>query len=98
MQEVRLDSAALGESSSEIAITGIHFSAVDNQLSLTWNSTENTTYAVKYSVDLIDWSSDLDDAVSAGPGSETTRVFDLGAAGLQGERKIFFRVERQPPG
>ncbi|MDB4500741.1 hypothetical protein N9224_01015 [Akkermansiaceae bacterium] len=64
-----------------------------NIVSLTWNSKEATTYAVKYSVDMLDWGGELDDAVEADAGDQTTRTFDLSAAGLDSAAKLFFRVE-----
>ena len=64
-------------------------------VTLTWNSNELATYAVKYSFDMIDWGADLDDSVAADPGSETSFQFNLSTYGLQNEDVLFFRVEKQ---
>lgn len=99
LNEVRLDSVALGEGGAQsFAITNIDYSPGDQRLTLTWNSREGQTYAVRYSEDMIDWSSDLDDAVDADAGDQTTRIFDLSAAEFTELKRVFFRVERQPSG
>ena len=67
-------------------------------MSLTWNSSPGTTYAVKYSTDLVDWDSDLDDGVPAAAGESTTVVFDLAETDIVDLAKAFFRVEIQPEG
>lgn len=65
----------------------------NGSVSLTWNSNEGSTYALKYSVDMIDWGGELDDGVEADAGDQTTRTFDLSAAGLDAATELFFRVE-----
>ena len=77
----------------DLSIT--NFTRNGSDISLTWNSKEGETYAVKYSFDLIDWDSDLDDGISAAPGTETSFNFSLNSYGLQNEDVLFFRVERQ---
>lgn len=69
------------------------FTRDGNNVSLTWNSKENSTYAIKYSFDMVDWGSDLDDGISADAGTETTRTFNLNSFGLAGEPVLFFRIE-----
>ena len=92
MEEVRIDPLAIGEnSSSTFVITDIDFSS-DQKVTLTWNSREGQVYAVKYSVDMIDWDGDLDDSIDADPGDQTTRTFNLKDAGFNG--RAFFRVEK----
>ncbi len=93
-----VDSVALGENASDFAITDIDYSPGDQLLTLTWNSREGQNYAVRYSEDMIDWSSDLDDSVDADAGEQTTRTFDLKNAGFGDASRVFFRVERQPSG
>jgi hypothetical protein len=61
-------------------------------LTLTWDSREGQTYAVKASTDLMTWDADLDDSIEADAGDTTTRVFAVGIAPVDG--KLFFRVER----
>ena len=92
MEEVRIDPLAIGEnSSSTFVITDIDFSS-DQKVTLTWNSREGQVYAVKYSVDMVDWDGDLDDSIDADPGDQTTRTFNLKDAGFNG--RAFFRVEK----
>ena len=74
-------------------ITEIDYSAAENEVTLTWDSREGETYAVKYSTDLVDWEADLDDGVDADPGDSTTRSF--GIAEIDEDGEIFFRVEKQ---
>jgi hypothetical protein len=80
-------------SSDPFAITEIVYSPDDNQITLTWNSREGETYAVKYSRDMTNWDADLDDGVAAGPDGQTTVSFDI--TGLEGEDRVYFRIERQ---
>ncbi len=79
-------------------ITKIAFDPEANSLSLTWNSTPGTTYAVKYSTDLTNWDSDLDDGVPADDGESTTVEFDLTETDFGDLTKAFFRVEVQTAG
>jgi hypothetical protein len=95
LSAVRLDAAAIGESDENLIITEVNYSPEGNSLTLTWDSGVGKTYAVKFSRDMIDWSSDLNSLVMADEGEQTTRVFDLADAGLVGEGRVFFRVERQ---
>jgi len=76
-------------------ITAIDYSPGDNMLTLTWDSTEGTDYAIRFSRDMTNWDADLDDGVPGAAGDSTTRTFDLTAAGLAGAERVFFRVERQ---
>ena len=65
------------------------------EVALTWNSSAGTNYIVRYSTDLINWGNDLDDGIPADDGDVTTRTFDLAEFGLDGESRIFFRVEEE---
>ena len=79
---------------SPLKITDIKFSPDDNMLTLTWNSKPGETYAVTSSIDLNGWNLEIDDNVPAAEDGETTTVtFDLLEAGLDGEPRLFFRVE-----
>ncbi|MFT5407581.1 MAG: hypothetical protein ACI9NC_000286, partial [Verrucomicrobiales bacterium] len=98
LEEVRLDGAALGEAAGGFAITAIDYSPGDNSVTLTWNSNETARYAVKYSKDLKDWGADLDDSIVPDAGEQTVKTFDLVPAGLVGAGRVYFRVERLPPG
>lgn len=82
-------------SAAGLEITNIAYTPSDSMLTLTWNSREGTDYAVKWSRDMINWDGDLDDSVPGDAGDSTTKTFDLSAAGLDGDQKVFFRVERQ---
>ena len=79
--------------SDDFEITAIDYSPGDDTLTLTWTSEPDKIYAVKYSRDLGDWGSDLDDGVEADEGPTTTEEFDLTEAGLQDEGRLYFRVE-----
>jgi hypothetical protein len=79
-----------------LAITDITYSDTDESslVSLTWNSKASANYIVKYSTDLTgSWDTDLEDGITGDDGSSTTRTFDLSEFGLEGESKLFFRVE-----
>lgn len=80
---------------AELAITEVGYSGDGNSLTLTWNSRASQTYAVVFSNDLIDWSGDLNDSISADEGESTTRTFDLDSAGIAGRSRVFFRVEKR---
>jgi hypothetical protein len=82
-------------SSSPLAITSINYTPGDTSIALTWNSTEGTTYAVRYSTDLENWDFDLDDGIVGEAGDSTSATFDLTEFGLEGATKLFFRVEKQ---
>jgi len=74
------------------AITEFSYSPSTNEVTLTWTSRPDTTYAVKFSNDMSDWNGDLDDGVLADDGPTTTRTFSLTAASV-GEGDLFFRIE-----
>jgi hypothetical protein len=79
----------------ELAITAFDFAEGSDEFSLTWNSIEGASYAVKYSTDLISWDSDLDDSVVGDAGESTTRTFNVtDLIGVDGG-PVFFRVEQQ---
>jgi len=80
-------------SSVPFAITEIDYSSADDRVTLTWNSREGEIYSVKYSRDMTNWDSDLDDGVEADPGEMTTMSFDI--AGLERSERVYFRVEKQ---
>ena len=76
-----------------LAIKSIDYNPGDGEISLTWNSRKGDVYAVKYSTDLINWDSDIDDGVEADEGESTTRIFDISDLGLL--ERGYFRVEKQ---
>jgi hypothetical protein len=81
-------------SSSPLQITEITYTPGDPSVSLTWNSKEGTSYAVRYSRDMVNWDFDLDDAV-LGAADSTTQTFNLSEFGIENETKLYFRVEKQ---
>lgn len=87
-----------GDSAGSFAITQLDYSPGDDQVTLTWDSQEGASYAVKYSRDMKGWDADLDDSVDAAAGDSTTATFDLAPAGLAGAGRVYFRVERVPAG
>jgi len=79
---------------SILAITEIDLSS-DSKLALTWNSNPGRIYSVYYSLDMIDWGSDLDDGVVGDDGETTTKEFDLSLIpALDGVSRVYFRVEQ----
>jgi len=78
-----------------LAITDITYTGGTSEVALTWNSSAGTNYIIRYSTDLINWDTDLDDGVIADDGDSTTRTYDLSQFGLEGETRIFFRVEKE---
>ena len=84
----------LGLSPSQpLAINSINFSPDNGEVSLTWNSRESDVFTLKYSTDLINWDSDIDDGIEADAGESTTRVFDILELDLP--QNVYFRVEKQ---
>lgn len=79
-----------------LAITDIGFSTATKELTLTWSSKPATTYAIQYSIDMLDWTQDIDDGVLADDGESTTRIFDLTGL-VEGSSQVFFRVEEVAP-
>ena len=91
-----IDPTAGGATSDIPAITAIDYSAADNQVTLTWDSSPGESYTIRYSRDLIDWGGDLDDSVSADPdGDDTTKSYNLAPYGLTGADRVFFRVDKE---
>lgn len=72
----------------------VSFFHLGNEITLTWNSRENASYAITYSRDLSDWDSDLDDSILGDAGAQTTRSYIL-TDGLENAKDLFFRVERR---
>ena len=81
--------------SAPLSITTINYTPGDSSVTLTWNSTEAATYAVRYSTDLENWDFDLDDGIIGEVGEITSATFDLSEFGIENETKLFFRVEEQ---
>jgi len=79
-----------------LEITDIDYSSL-GVLTLSWNSKPGTTYAIRYSTDMIDWTSDIDDGVLADEGESTTGSYDLGNLVGDLRPKMFFRVEEAAP-
>ncbi|HCN79669.1 MAG TPA: hypothetical protein DIS80_00940 [Verrucomicrobiales bacterium] len=81
-------------SSSPLQITEITYTPGHPSVSLTWNSKDGISYAVRYSRDMVNWDFDLDDAV-LGTADSTTQTFNLSEFGIANEKKLYFRVEKQ---
>ena len=81
---------------SSFDITAIDYDAEADTLTLTWDSRPGEKYAVRFTTDLGDWLSDLEDEIEAdGEDDSTTKTFDLSNANLQDATRVFFRVEVQ---
>ena len=74
------------------SITSITFDPDTDEVSLTWTSQPDTSYAITYSLDLADFDQSINNSIDAAAGTETSLSFTLPAAIMDQER-IFFRVE-----
>ena len=79
-------------------ITEIAYVAESDQVTLTWRDTGAESYAIKYSTDLTNWDSDLDDGITAAAdenpddGDKITKSFDIPGIAVDG--RLYFRVEQ----
>ncbi|MGI9240190.1 MAG: hypothetical protein ACR2RV_05285 [Verrucomicrobiales bacterium] len=71
-----------------LEITSITYDEETNIVTLVWNSTPDTIYAVDSSLDLAGWPSDVDDSIPS-EGTTTTYTFD---GPPEGTTRIFYRV------
>lgn len=78
----------LGNTGPGISIENIDYDQVNEEITLTWTSTDNATYGVFFSTDLINFDADVDDAVPSG-GAITSFTFSHPSVGAP---KLFFRV------
>ena len=76
------------EPATPLVITDIQYDQANNMVTLTWNSTPNTIYAIDISTDLQSWPGDVDDSVMS-DGETTTRTFSGPAKGTE---RVFYRV------
>ena len=82
--------------SGPIAITSIDYEPAGQALSLTWRSSEGERYTVRYSRDLMNWDSILQENIDAEVGATTTLDYPLGnIPELVGAEEVYFRVEKQ---
>ncbi|MDB4356540.1 LamG domain-containing protein [Akkermansiaceae bacterium] len=65
-----------------------------DMVSLTWTSKATDTYTIYYSLDLVNWDSDIEDGIAGEASGTNTRTFDLTDFGLEAANPLFFRVER----
>jgi len=85
-------------STVSLLITEIQYLPETSEVTLTWPKTNSSSYRVKYSTDLIDWSNELDDEVLSesdekpGDPSQITVTFSL-FEGIKNQKYLFFRVE-----
>ena len=94
------DAVAIGPVDSLVPLAGfrireLDYSPGDHMVTLTWDSRAGEVYQVVYSSDLITWRGDLDDGIVPDAGETTTRTLNLEPAGIAGEDRLFFRVEKQ---
>lgn len=103
-----LEIAAINEEGTPASICGIQIRRVvsfaptaiteisldDHSLTVTWNSVPGRSYHLKFSPDLIDWSSDLARGIEA---SEESTTFTIAIPGsqLEGASSAFLRVEEE---
>ena len=90
LEAINIDNAGAAPIlSGPINVTDVAYNNESSEFTLTWDSILGNTYAVYYSSDLVDWSSDVDDDVSGGDGT-TIFTFNNPAPGVT---QLFFRVE-----
>ena len=68
-----------------------------DMVTLTWNSSEEETYAISFSLDLISFDGGAGDNITPAAGTETTMTIDLSTLGIENEESVFFRVEEELP-
>lgn len=93
--EGRIESFTLSNAnnSGPILVTDVVYSASEKMVTLSWTSSPGEVFALKYSSNMTNWTNELEDSISAGDGTETTRSFDVTDLAIGG--KLFFRVEKQ---
>ena len=83
-----------------LAITEFEHDTDANTVTLTWRKTTATSYILKYSTDMSDWSQDLDDGITAADDENPqdtdhiTVTFPLFET-LTEEPDLFFRIEEE---
>lgn len=81
--------------SGDPAITEVVYSASTDEVTLTWTSGVDSSYLIKYSPDLSDWSGTVPGGAIVATGQETTQTFSLSDINLAGAPKLFFQIELQ---
>ncbi len=81
----------------QLRITAVSVSGDGKSVTLTWVSKPTKRYAVRYSLDLTEFSGDFADDVMGDAGATTTKTYLLSDAGLDTEPRWFVRVEEAPP-
>ena len=83
-----------------LTITKFEHDTDANTVTLTWRKTTATSYILKYSTDMSDWSQDLDDGITAADDENPqdtdhiTVTFPLFET-LTEEPDLFFRIEEE---
>jgi len=106
IDEVRISDIArapadmlFGNSPAGLEITRIAYSPSAGLVTLTWRKSGASSYLVKYSRDLVDWTGELDDGITDGidedpdDSGQITVTFDLANLLLADESRLFFRVQ-----
>ena len=84
---------AIVRKATEVSITDIVYNSDTDRFNLTWTSRPGKTYGLYWSLDLVDFSSDVDDSIPSG-GELTSSGLFINPAIVGGVRpdRIFFRV------
>jgi len=78
-----------------VMISDISFDLGSEGISLTWNSLDGEQFAIKYSLDLIDWEGELEERYDSDAGLATTyTVSRANLLGVETAPAVYFRVER----
>ena len=83
--------------SFELIIRSIEYSAATSEVTLTWDSRPEDLYVVKYSTDMVDWSTQIHEDFFIAQGSQMVETFDLSSLAAASPGPIFFRVEQLIP-
>ena len=86
--------------STSLTITEIQYSPEADTVTLTWVSSQDSSYVARFSNDLIDWDADLDDGITMAEDDENlddgnllTKTFNLEESLIADATKLFFQIE-----
>lgn len=83
------------DSDFSFIIKSFDYDQEGESITLTWTSRPGETFIVRYSFDLIDWSSDVGDNIAADAGETTSATLELPEFPLENAGQVFFRVEKE---
>jgi hypothetical protein len=81
------------ETAAHITITEISRNAANGDISLTWTSTPNETFAIKYSLDLLEFTDTIEASIPASANATTTTTFAI-PGDIVEDTQVYFRLEQ----